>query len=162
MITLREFIADDAPLLVHYLNNSDVTQYITAAIASPYTLADANDWLSFSDNNPLIKAVEYNGKFVGCISATVGNFEYGHSAELGYWLGQEHWQQGIGTQAVKRFIDYLQQSTQLSRLYVSVVTENSRSISVLKKNEFQLEGTLKHASYKNGVLYDEHIYGKLI
>jgi len=162
MIMLREFIADDAPQLVHYLNNSDVTRYITAAIASPYTLNDANDWLSFSDNNPLIKAIEYNGQFVGCISATVGNFEYGHSAELGYWVGQEHWQQGIGTQAVKLFIDYLQQATQLSRIYVSVVTENTRSIKVLINNEFTLEGTLINASCKNGVFFNESIYGKLI
>ncbi|WP_435276252.1 GNAT family N-acetyltransferase [Psychrobium sp. nBUS_13] len=130
MITLREFTVDDAPHIVNYLNDSEVTQYITATIAHPYTSSDAQSWIEFSDNNPLIRAIECNGAFVGCISATAGRFEYSHSAELGYWLGREYWEQGIGTQAVQLFIDYLKSVTSLSRVYVSVVTRNTRSIRV--------------------------------
>lgn len=162
MITLRKFRQDDIPLLVEYLNNDEVTRYITAAINQPYTQEDARQWLAFCADNSLINAIEYDGQLVGCISATVGNFEYSHSAELGYWLGRQHWQKGIARQAVQMFIQQLQQTTSLSRVFVSVVAENYRSINVLTSNGFELEGRLKHASCKNGEFFDECIYAKLI
>ncbi|MGB1299163.1 MAG: GNAT family N-acetyltransferase [Psychrobium sp.] len=162
MITLRKFRQDDIPLLVEYLNNDKVTRYITAAINQPYTQDDALQWLAFCADNSLINAIEYDGQLVGCISATVGNFEYSHSAELGYWLGRQHWQKGIASQAVQMFIRQLQQTTSLSRVFVSVVAENHRSINVLTNNDFELEGRLKQASCKNGEFFDECIYAKLI
>jgi len=162
MISLRKFKDVDAPLLVEYLNHPQVTQYITAAIPTPYTLEDAHWWIKHSKQSTLIKAITYQGQFIGCISATPGQFEYSHSAEIGYWLGHAYWQQGLATQALTLFVEKLQQEGEFKRVYVSVVTDNNRSISVLKKNEFQLEGTLKQASYKNGVFFDEHIYARLI
>lgn len=162
MITLRKFRQDDIPLLVEYLNNDKVTRYITAAINQPYTQDDALQWLAFCADNSLINAIAYDGQLVGCISATVGNFEYSHSAELGYWLGRQHWQKGIASQAVQMFIRQLQQTTSLSRVFVSVVAENHRSINVLTNNDFELEGRLKQASCKNGEFFDECIYAKLI
>lgn len=162
MITLRKFRQDDIPLLFEYLNNDKATRYITAAINQPYTQDDALQWLAFCADNSLINAIEYDGQLVGCISATVGNFEYSHSAELGYWLGRQHWQKGIASQAVQMFIRQLQQTTSLSRVFVSVVAENHRSINVLTNNDFELEGRLKQASCKNGEFFDECIYAKLI
>lgn len=162
MISLREFKDADAPLLVEYLNHPQVTHYITAAIPTPYTLDDAHWWIKHSKQSTLIKAITYQGQFIGCISATPGQFEYSHSAEIGYWLGNAYWQQGLATQALAMFVEKLQKDGELKRVFVSVVTDNNRSISVLKKNEFELEGTLKQASCKNGVFFDEHIYAKLI
>lgn len=169
MITLRSLNTSDAQLLVHYLNDNQTTQYITAAIPQPYTFDDASWWIEHANNSSpsgvIIKAIEFNGVFVGCISATAGQFEYHRSAELGYWVGRlsfnkelsnkELWNQGIATEALSLFIEALKDTTHLSRLFVSVVTENRASIRVLEKNGFTLDGTLKQTSYKNGEFFDE-------
>jgi len=161
MITLRAFNASDAELLIHYLNEPKVSQYITAAIAQPYTQEDALWWVNTGSCFEYIKAIEYNGIFVGCISATLGEFEYNRSAELGYWLGYDYWNKGIATQAVTLFSQVLFQQTKVTKLFVSVVSQNIASIRVLAKNGFTQEGLLKQASYKNGVYFDECLMAKL-
>jgi len=161
MITLRQFKATDSDLLLKYLNDAEVTQYITNAIPQPYDVEDAKWWIEHSRNNEYIKAIEYQGEFVGCISATLGDFEYNRSAELGYWLGKAFWNQGIATQAVELFGDTLFNNTNLVRLFVSVVSDNKASIRVLEKNGYLFEGTLKRASFKNGRFYDEVLFAKI-
>jgi RimJ/RimL family protein N-acetyltransferase len=161
MINLRHFKDSDTDLLISYLNNNAVTQYITSAIAKPYTLVDALWWIDAGSKTQYIKAIEHNGSLVGCISATIGHFEYNLSAELGYWIGQEHWGQGIATAAVNEFCHFLFNETELVRLFVSVVKENKASIRVLENNDFVHEGLLKNASYKNGRFFDEYIFAKI-
>jgi RimJ/RimL family protein N-acetyltransferase len=162
MISLRQFQTSDAELLVSYLNTPEVTQYITASIPTPYTNTDALWWIEHADQNEYIQAIEYKGKFVGCISATVGHFEYANSAELGYWIGKAFWNLGITTEAVKQLVELLFSTNKLNRLFVSVVAKNIASIRVLEKNGFVCEGTLKHASHKNGQYFDECLMAKLL
>lgn len=170
MIKLRFFKETDIDLLVNFLNDKETTQYITCAIPQPYTVNDAKWWIKHA-NNPtkglIIKAIEFNGAFVGCISATAGKFEYHRSAELGYWIGrvcssQKLWNQGIGTKALSLFIDELKWTTNFSRLFVSVVAENGASIRILEKNGFTLDGLLKQASYKNGEFFDECMMSRIL
>jgi len=161
MITLRSFNDSDTDLLITYLNNNEVTQFITASIPQPYTKADAQWWVSNSMNSEYTKVIEFNGKFVGCISAIRGDFEYNCGAELGYWIGREFWNKGIATKAVREFTDLLFQTTTIVRLFVSVVSVNKASLKVLQNNGFLLEGILNKASYKNGHYYDEHLLAKI-
>lgn len=190
MITLRSFKTADAELLVHYLNDKQTTQYITAAIPQPYTKDDASWWIehanSSSPTDVIIKGIEFNGVMVGCISATAGRFEYNRSAELGYWIGRiplnkeplskessdkkslskewpnkELWNQGIGTKALSLFVEELNNTTDFARLFVSVVACNGASIRVLEKNGFTFDGLLKQASYKNGEFYDECMMSRI-
>jgi len=148
MITLRHFNTSDVGQLVTYLNDKEVTQYITGAIPSPYTNADAFWWIEHANQSEYIQAIEYQGDFVGCISATVGQFEYANSAELGYWIGKGFWNLGITTETVKQFCELLFNTNKLNRLYVSVVAQNIASIRVLEKNGFHCEGILQSASCK--------------
>jgi len=185
MITLRSLKATDVEWLVHYLNDKQTTQYITDAIPQPYTKDDANWWIEHANNSSpadvIIKAIEFNGVLVGCISATAGRFEYNRSAELGYWIGRlplnqessckeslskewsnkELWNQGIGTKALSLFIEELNNTTDFARLFVSVVACNGASIRVLEKNGFTLDGLLKQASYKNGEFFDECMMSRI-
>lgn len=160
-MALRVFQLADAEQLVDFLNNDDVTAFITAAIPSPYTHADAQWWVEHSQTTPFIKAIEFEGKLVGCISAEVGSFEYNRSAELGYWIARDYWNQGIATAAVHQFMKLLFEQTDLVRLFVSVVSVNQASIRVLSKNGFSLDGELKMASFKQGKFYDEQLWSLL-
>ncbi len=161
MVKLRNFTNSDADLLVQYLNNTKVTQYITDAIPKPYTTQDAKWWIDIHQNDNNVRAIAFNGDLVGCISATVGQFEYSCGAELGYWIAEDFLFLLIATTAVKQFTEHLFHTTNLVRLFVSVVADNIGSIRVLEKNGYVLEGTLKQASCKNGVYYDERLLVKI-
>jgi len=161
MIQLREFTCADTDLLMVYLNSSEVTQYMTGAIAQPYTEADAQWWIEQGSITGHVKAIELDGVFVGCISAAVGAFEYSHSAELGYWIGRQYWNKGTATDAVKVFTDLLFTTTDITRLFVSVVADNTASIRVLEKNGYTIEGTHNHASFKGGRYFNEHTFAKI-
>ena len=161
MIKLRNIKDSDADLLITYLNNNEVTKYITDAIPKPYTKNDAQWWVKNSKSSEYTKVIEFNGKFVGCISAKRGEFEYSCGAELGYWVAREFWNKGIASDAVSEFTHLLFQTTDIVRLFVSVVSINFASIKVLEKNGYFLEGTLKKASFKNGLYYDEHVLSKI-
>jgi RimJ/RimL family protein N-acetyltransferase len=160
-ITLRDFNASDTSLLSSYLNDSEVTKYITAEIPQPYKKSDANWWVNIGSKSEYIKAIEVNGVFVGCISATIGKFEYSHSAELGYWIGRKYWSQGIATEAVKKISAIIFNTSNIIRLFVSVVSLNKASIRVLEKNNFIHEGLLKKASCKHGLYFDERLLSKI-
>lgn len=161
MIKLRAFKSSDTTLLVKYLNSVEVTRYITSAIAQPYTERDAQWWVDEGSCLGHAKAIEFNGTLVGCISVKLGEFEYSRSAELGYWVARDCWNKGIASEAVKRFSDSLFSSTDIHRLFVSVVTENMASLRVLAKNDFAVEGTHRQVSYKDGRYFDEHCLAKL-
>lgn len=161
MINLRPFKTADTDRLLSYLNDEAVTKYITDAISKPYTQSDAQWWIDVGSQSDYIKAIEFNGVFVGCISATVGSFEYGRSAELGYWLGREYWNQGIATEAVKVFTELLFKTPHIVRLFVSVVAQNGASVRVLEKNGYTHEGLLKQASFKDGQYFDECLLSKV-
>ena len=161
MIILREFQESDIEPLVQYMNMLEITQFITDALPSPYNISDAQWWIKYCHGNELIKAIEYQGKLVGCISAQVGEFEYHRSAELGYWVAQQHWNKGIASQAVQEFSQRLLEKTNIVRVFVSVVSYNGASIKVLQKNGYQLDGILKQASFKDGQYFDEHLMSKI-
>jgi RimJ/RimL family protein N-acetyltransferase len=161
MIKLRTFNTTDCDLLVSYLNDNTVTQYITAAIPQPYSNDDAQWWVNVGSKSAYIKAIELDGTLIGCISADFVQFEYIRSAELGYWLGTAYWNRGLATQAVKIFTQSLFNNTDVVRLFVSVVSDNKPSIRVLEKNGFSHEALLKKASFKKGLFFDECLLSKL-
>tara|TARA_B110000467_G_C18311082_1_gene478179 strand:- start:336 stop:848 length:513 start_codon:yes stop_codon:yes gene_type:complete len=161
MISFRDFKKTDSVSLLAYLNDEKVTQYITNAIPQPYTQEDAQWWLNVGSKADYIKAIEFNGIFVGCISATMGCFEYSRSAELGYWLGRAYWNQGIATQAVKQFSEMIFSSTDVVRLCVSVVSDNKASIRVLEKNDFTHDALIEKASFKKGQFFNECLLSKI-
>lgn len=49
----------------------------------------------------------------------------------------------------------------LIRISALVYSPNVASQRVLEKNDFECEGRLRNAIYKNGNVYDAYIYGKI-
>lgn len=52
------------------------------------------------------KVIEYNGQFVGSVGIARQKGWRDHLAEIGYWLGEPYWGDGIATQAVQQMTDY--------------------------------------------------------
>ena len=83
------------------------------------------------------------------------------SAEIGYWLAEPFWGQGIATEAVRQLVEYTFYYFDIVRLYAEVFETNKASMRVLEKNGFYLEGVRRKAVFKNGLLMDDFIWVKL-
>jgi RimJ/RimL family protein N-acetyltransferase len=158
MITLRDFNEGDTAQLLSILNDPQVVKYLSSRIPSPYTLEDAQWWISTGSKVGIIKAIELNGYLVGCIGAEIGEFEYRRSAEVGYWVARDYWRQGITTQALNSIISLVFTTTDIVRLFASVFSQNTASMQVLAKCGFELEAVHKKAIYKNDSFYNNHVY----
>ena len=158
---LRDYKAEDCASLVALLNNPNVTRYLTARIPNPYTEQDARLWIAKQSKEGINRAIEYDGTLVGAIGVRPGEYENRLSAEVGYWIGEEYWSKGIATTAVREMTAHVFADTDIIRLFAPVFVGNQRSVRVLEKCGYRLEGILEKSIIKDGCFYDEAIYAKI-
>ncbi len=157
----------DEAALLEYLNNPAVVRY-TGRIPSPFTASDAAAWIHERQLWTTLHAAEVlfairapGGKLSGEIG--VGPVEPGETrmAEVGYWLAQPLWGQGVMTRAVRVFTAYAFQGLGLHRLFARVFDPNVASWRVLEKNGYRLEGILREHVYRHEQYLDDRMYGLL-
>ena len=102
---IRPFQPNDRESLVRHANNWRMARNMRDLFPHPYTLVEADKWLTISSQqNPVTKfAIAVDGEAVGGIGLTLQEDVYRRSAEIGYWLGESFWGQGIVTAAVRTF-----------------------------------------------------------
>ena len=162
ILSLKTFSTKHKVSLVNCLNSPNVTRFLSSRIPSPYTEDDATWWIEHGSKNGIIRAVEVDGKFAGCVGAEPGQFEYAYAAEVGYWLAEPFWGKGYASKALALLIDEVQNTSEIVRLHASVFEGNQTSCKVLENCGFILEGRFKKAVYKQGEFYNTHLYAKII
>jgi RimJ/RimL family protein N-acetyltransferase len=162
-ITIRQWGEDDLQNLVLYANNINVWNNLRNYFPSPYTETDAKDWLAkMATASPIVNfAIDVDGTAVGGLGLILNSDVYIYSAEIGYWLGEPFWNQGIATEAIRQMIEYCYYYFDIVRIYAEVFETNKASMRVLEKNGFYLEGVRRKAVFKNSVLMDDFIWVKL-
>jgi len=160
---LRKWNDADLNDLVKYANNQNVAKWLTNQFPHPYTKEDGKTYLSMIANENTIKvfAIEVNGKAVGSIGVFPQSDIHEKSAELGYWLAEEYWGQGIMTKAIQEIVEYGFRTFDIVRIFARPFSTNRKSQRVLEKAGFVFEARLKNALFKNGEFMDEIIYAKL-
>ncbi len=157
---LRPWQLDDAPSLVAQANNRRIWRNLRDGFPHPYTLADADRWLVVANkfDPPQNFAIVLHGAAVGGIGLLTKEDVYRRSAEVGYWLGEEYWGQGVMSQALPAFVDYAFERFDVCRLYAGIFAWNPASGRVLEKAGFQCEARHRSAITKDGATTDELIY----
>jgi RimJ/RimL family protein N-acetyltransferase len=163
-VTLREFTPDDKYRLAEIANNPKIAKNVRDVFPSPYTVSDAEFFLKniVTQLSQLILAIEYNGEYVGNIGLHKGTDVYRKSAEIGYFLGEPYWNQGIATKAVNLICDYGFANLDIVRIHAGIFEFNPASMRVLEKCGFKREAVFEKAIIKNGKIYNEFRYVKLI
>lgn len=161
VINLREYRDSDVKRLQSLANNENVAKYMTSVFPSPYTHDDAQWWLSTGCKSGIVRAIEYDGEFVGSVGGNVKTDERSRTAAVGYWIGEPYWGKGIASAALKLFSQQLFASTNLLRLEASICGPNSASMRTAEKAGFEKEAVLRNALFMNDTVYDEHIYSML-
>jgi RimJ/RimL family protein N-acetyltransferase len=157
--TLRSYLASDVASLVRHADNPRVAENLRDRFPHPYTEDDAYEWLAVAlKQDPETNfAIAVDGELVGTIGLEVGDDVYSHSAEIGYWLGEDYWGRGIATEAVRALTDWAFTSLGLLRVYALVFESNPASVRVLEKAGFALEGRMRSAVVKRGRVMDQMI-----
>ena len=160
---LRGWKTGDAESLQKHADNTHISDFLLDRFPSPYTLADANNWIEMmKDQHPVLNfAIEIEGHVAGVIGLEPGADVYRKTSLLGYWVSEDYWGRGIATKAVKLISNYAFADLDMIRIQAGVLSNNPKSMRVLEKAGFVKEGIMKNAIIKKDVILDEHLYALL-
>jgi RimJ/RimL family protein N-acetyltransferase len=161
---LRPMSSKDAKDLAKNMNNWNVLQNLSS-LPFPYELKHARQFSSKIEKEmkkekpaDYVMVIEIDGEVVGAVGAH--HIVHPHKAEIGYWLAEKHWGQGIMPEAVKKFMAHLFSEFKLRRLYAYVYAQNKGSRRVMEKVGLQFEGVQRKGALKNGKYIDCDVFAK--
>ena len=160
LITLRKWSESDVETLAKNANNYNIARFLTDAFPHPYTTEDAIAFISkMKDENPAkCFAIDLNGEAIGSIGIFPQTDVHRKNAEMGYWLAENFWGQGIMPEAIRLIVDYGFKTFDITRIFARPYGHNLKSQRVLEKAEFTLEARFDKTLFKNGEFVDELIY----
>lgn len=162
---LREWKKEDAENMAKAANNPNIAANLRNTFPFPYSIEDAkwfvNDCISNEGKHQITRAIEVDGKAVGSIGIFVKDDVYEKSGELGYWLSEEYWRQGITTRAVRMVCKEAFKTFDIIRIFAEPFDCNAGSRGVLEKAGFRYEGTMRNGIYKNGKVCSYCMYSIL-
>ena len=91
-------------------------------------------------------------KIIGSISLTFNKYE--NSADVGYILSYDYWNQHFMSEALKEVIDISFNYYNLDFLTASYISENTSSEALLKKFNFKVIEKIEGGFIKNNIKYD--------
>lgn len=160
---IRDWEIVDASALARHANNPNIAANLRDKFPNPYTLADAESFLSFvtSKEPHTTFAIATDTEAIGSIGLAVGEDVHRLTAELGYWIAEPYWGQGIATSAVIAITKYGFQELGLNRIYAEPYSRSIASQRVLEKAGFVFEGILRASVIKNGKVLDQKMYARI-
>ncbi len=160
-LVLRPWQESDLHDLVQHANNATVAGFMTDQFPHPYTEDAGRQFIALTASHAPRRmfAIAVAGRVAGAIGIHPQTDILSKNAEIGYWLGETYWGQGLATEAVKQMIVYGFRNFDILRIYGRVFGNNPASARVLEKCGFEKEAHFHQTIFKNGVLLDELIYG---
>jgi RimJ/RimL family protein N-acetyltransferase len=158
---LREWRLSDAASLAGNANNINIWNNVRDRFPHPYFEENGRQFIEEALSKPKPAtdlAIVVEGKAVGGVGIALQGDVERVSAEIGYWLGEDYWNRGIMTEAVKQMTEYAFANFPLQKIYTPVFDFNAASMRVLQKAGFKREAVLKKAAIKNGRVVDLHYY----
>jgi ribosomal-protein-alanine N-acetyltransferase len=157
-LTLREVLADDADDVFAFRADAEVQRYnlvpmrdrrealsLVRTMQGWYASRYAIQWgITLRDENRVL--------------GLCGLHEWSRQhrrASIGYDLLRSHWGQGIASEAMREVVRFGFEDMDLDRLEALTIAENARSIRLLERLGFSLEGVRQENSWE----YDARFHG---
>jgi len=146
--SLRKFRKTDVNSLTEYANNSNIAKWLTNEFPNPYSKEDAKSFISIVSKEvpTVVFTIEINEESCGSIAVIPQNKENtkqntpinicNKQAELGYWLAEKYWNNGIMTLAIKEMVDYGFKTFDIDCIFATPFVNNLASQKALKKVGF--------------------------
>ena len=162
---IREWRIEDADDLSKMLNNKNVLNNLRDGIPYPYTKKDAEEFitamLAADKTKTFAFAITADDRVVGSIGIFRCDNIHFRTAEMGYYIGEPYWGNGIGTSAVMQICSYVFDKTDIIRIFAEPFAYNKASCRVLEKAGFQFEGVLRNNAVKDGKVIDMKMYSRI-
>lgn len=158
--SLRAWRASDAEALAAHANNPEVWRWMSDAFPHPYTIELARHWVTrghveFGGDN---WAIAHDDQAVGGCGIRPLDGALRCSAEVGWWLAEPHWGQGIATLVARALVARAFEDPQITRVFAPIHAGNARSMRVAEKAGFAPEGVQRRSALKAGRVIDRHLY----
>ena len=144
---IRKWELSDARDLAAALSNKKVQDNLRDGLPYPYTEQDGKDFisamLSADENETFAFAITVDNSVIGSIGIFRQENIHRQTAELGYYIAEEYWGNGIMTEAVRQICEYVFRESDIIRIYAEPFAYNIASCRVLEKAGFQYEGPLR-------------------
>lgn len=147
-LVLRPFGPSDAPDVQRLAGDRAIAD-TTDGIPYPYPDGAAEEWIGnheeqFRSGKLVSCAVtlESSGELLGAVSL-MGISRDHERAEIGYWIGKPHWNQGFCTEASAAVVAWGFERLDLHRIFGRYLSRNGASGRVLAKIGMREEGTLR-------------------
>jgi len=170
---LRKFKKTDIDSIANHANNKNIAKFLTNEFPFPYTKRDAEFFINIVSKESPTKTfcIEVNGEAAGAIAITpqMGNEHISKEnsdtpinicnkqAELGYWLAEKYWNNGIITSAIKEIVNYGFETFNINCVFATPFIPNLASQRVLSKVGF-FSNLEKEKIRKNNELYEVFVY----
>jgi len=169
-LKIREYKITDCKKIVPLLNNLKVTQWLLV-YPNPFLIEDAektiNHMIKRSEENPrtsynLAITLNKNEELIGGIGLVKMDFNQKIGMVM-YWLGEEYWRAGYGSEALRAILNFGFNELKLRKISAEVYPGNEGSVKLLEKFGFKKEGNLRQSSIckADGKIKDTFYYGLL-
>ena len=154
-IFLRPFEESDIENTVKWLNNVELGALIDRVV--PTTVKERKEWFHAisRDKTAVTFAIDLteNNKHIGNCGLIYIDTR-SRRAQFWIYLIDKYTGQGLGKDVVKLILDYAFQSLNLNRVYLYVVSTNTRALKFYQKIGFKIEGTFRQHIYLKGNYVD--------
>jgi RimJ/RimL family protein N-acetyltransferase len=162
--TIRTWRESDALSIALHANNRNIWRNLRDMFPHPYTINDAHSFIemAMAKDPETFFCIEVEGSAVGGIGFSLNSDVERVSSEIGYWLGQDFWGQGIMTEALQAVTRYAIRMHNLTRVYAVPFSWNGASCRVLEKAGYVQEGRLRKSVIKDGLVTDQFMYAFVV
>lgn len=130
-VQLRDIEPGDLPIFYEQQLDPDAARM--AAFPSRDRAAFDAHWAKNILGNPA--AITQTIVVDGQVAGNIGSWPQDGVRHVGYWIGKEHWGQGVATRALAAFLRLVNERP----IHAHVAKHNVGSIRVLEKNGFNLD-----------------------
>lgn len=166
-IVYREPTVDDAEEIVAFYNRvGGETTYLSFE-KDEYPLDVEGSRASIKDtakspNNYMLLALDDNRIVgIGTISSS-WKIKSRHCGELGIVVENAHQGQGIGSEIIRRLIEWCRGNGITTRIQLDTRCDNELAVKLYQKFGFQIEGRLPNTTLLDGKYYDLYVMGLML
>jgi len=153
-LRLRPLEKSDAPLLVEWMNDHEITKYLLNYL--PISIEEEEEWIA-KQTKDRSKCIVWGIDLEGFLIGTVGiGFDHRRgTSTLGISIGDKtRWGQGYGAEAILLVLSYAFGTLNLRKVSLKVHATNKRARACYAKCGFRQEGRLKEDVYVQGKYLD--------
>jgi len=159
-VTLRTIEEEDLPFLRDAINDPAVRRYLVRR--GPYNMTQERAYFEevVADKGTLNLLVCRDGEPAGTVGLQTLSSPDG-SSEIGLFLAEEYWEEGLGTEAARLVTDHAFRERGRHRVEARVLEGNEASMALFESLGYRHEGTMREAAFRDGEHVDLHWYAML-